>query len=177
MSKVVLLRCHQQHQFLRIHVRGECQKPRTNDATMLKRKETKFASHRRKKTSLHSLTRPMKPSINMCMHKIWWTNMKRRGWWSLCTIKNRRRINLAATVCRRNVKRARLYKHATQATTCCAMCITHKKWLYSTYYILHECMRRAFEWLAYAVCIAFSERCRCATSLAMWESNAAGLFT
>lgn len=83
-----------------------------------------------------------------CNVKIWWTNMKRRGWWSLCTIKNRRRINLAATVCRRNIKCARLYK------------------IYSCYYMPYECymyhknkmctlctyMRRAFKCFAFAMC-------------------------
>lgn len=129
MSKVILLRCHQQLQFRSHSCMRKCQKRRRND---VENEEDKICfTSNEKKTSLHSLTRPMKPSINMCMHKIWWTNMKRRGWWSLCTIKNRRRINLAATVCRRTVKRARLYKHTTHA----ALCVSQKKRMYSTCYM------------------------------------------
>lgn len=74
---------------------------------------------------------------------------------SLCTIKNRRRINLAATICRCTIKCARLYKYFRVAT-------------YDTQTHTHVDHLNAF---AFVMCTSRdSAKCRCATSLVMWES-------
>lgn len=111
------------------------------------------------KTSLHSLSRPMKPSINMCMHKKRSEKYDERehekAWLMIAVYNQKQKKNqFGGYGLPSQCKNAQGYINILHRLHKLHMLRYMYHGKFNVHYILHECMRRAFKWLAFVVCIA-----------------------